>query len=135
VVARLLAGLLGAGAVWLTWSLGGQISPVCAWVSAAALAVFAPFVWQAHYATGDVPLVLFVMLCLIACPRALTPSATRWAWLWLPAVWAGLATSIKYNGVVVFGSVAVMLLQRWRREGRPGRRTPRGSWRARASRA
>jgi hypothetical protein len=116
VVARVLAGILGAGAVWLTWRIGWRVSPLCAWASAAAVALFAPFVWQAHYATGDVPLVFFVMLCLAACIRALPASATRWMWLWQPAAAAGLATSIKYNGIVVFAAVATMLWLRWRRE-------------------
>jgi 4-amino-4-deoxy-L-arabinose transferase-like glycosyltransferase len=122
LVARLFAGALGAGAVWLTWSIGRRVSPACGWVSAGALAVFGPFVWQAHYATGDVPLVFFVMLCLATCLRGLDVSATRREWLWLPAVWAGLATSIKYNGVFVFGATAVMLALRWRRDGAGWRR-------------
>ena len=113
VAARLLSAALGAGAIWLTWRIGSHLSPLCGWVSGLTLALFPPFVWQSHYATGDVALTFFVLACLSACIDGLSAS-TKWRSIWWPSIAAGLATSVKYNGFVVFGAVALMLYFRTR---------------------
>jgi len=107
VVSRLLAALLGAGSVWLTWRIGERLAPGAGVIAALLVALNGPQIWQSHYATGDGPLVFFVLLCLWMCFRGLESGWMRS--VWAPALLAGFATSVKYNGVAVCGAVAVLV--------------------------
>lgn len=107
VVPRLLAALLGAGSVWLTWRIGERLAPGAGVIAGLLVALNGHQIWQSHYATADGPLVFFILLCLWACFRCLDrPSLRSVA---IPALLAGFATSVKYNGVAVFGAVAVLV--------------------------
>jgi hypothetical protein len=125
VPARILAAVFGAGSVLLTVRLGRRVSPSAGVLAGALVCLFGPFVWQAHYATGDVPLLFFVLWSLLLCVREAEGSVPPRRGVWLGPLVAGLAISIKWNGVTVLGGVVAALVWRSRAEGWPASRLVR----------
>lgn len=119
LVGRLLTAALGAASVLLAWRIGRRFGAVCGWCTALSLALCGPFIWQSHFATPDVPLTFGMLLSLDACLGALAGPRTGTRWLWWPAISAGLATSMKYNGFVAFGAVGALVLLRSRGQPAP----------------
>lgn len=107
---RLLAAALGAGAVWLAWRIGSRVSPICGLSTGLMLALFPPLIAHARFATGDVPVAFFVLLCLYACVNGVQHSLSERRWTAWAGALAGLAASIKYNGILALGAVWMMLL-------------------------
>jgi hypothetical protein len=106
--ARLLTAIVGAIGVWVSYRIGLLWSKWTGVIAGLGLMLFGPYVHKAHYANPDVPLAVFSMFTLFTCLLALKrSSASLWS-LWIPAILAGLTTSIKYNGfVVVFTVIAL----------------------------
>jgi hypothetical protein len=113
---RILAAILGAGSVWLTWLVARRFLKQGVPVAALLVCFNASLVWQSHYATADGPLVFFVLICLTACLRALEPGKGTMTGIAAAAAAAGLAASVKYNGVAACGMVGTLVIILGRRD-------------------
>lgn len=118
---RVVAALIGAATVWLTYRLGKDLdSGSLGLVAAAQLAVYPMHVRESHFTLTDVPTTALVTLALYLTVRAgreRTVSAYAWA-----GCAAGLSAAAKYNGVVVAVAIGLAWLlhersapDRWRK--------------------
>ena len=105
-ICRWVSVLAGVGTVWAVYALSvaafGRRS--VGLVAALMMAVNPIHVRDSHFATVDITMTFFVVLCLVFSVRAVVrPSLAYFA---LAGVFAGLATSAKYNaGLVVLSIV------------------------------
>ena len=98
--ARLVVVACGVATVYVVWLIGHRLGGLrgAAWAGG-LMAVFALHVLNSHYATVDVPQTLFITLCLYFSLRLM--DEPNWRSYLLAGVSAGLAASVKYNGVLV----------------------------------
>ncbi len=95
---RTATALLGTATIVLVFRIGLRWGQGVALVAALAMAVLPSHVREAHFILTDTPLTFFVTLALLLSIRAAEDGRMRTlAWA---AVAVGLATAIKYNGVV-----------------------------------
>ena len=106
---RLVAALIGASTVWLTYRIGRDLdSPWLGLLAAAQLAFFPMHVRESHFILTDVPVTALTTLALWLAMRA-GRARTVSAYAWAGAV-VGLAAAAKYNGGVALVAVALVWL-------------------------
>ena len=98
---RVVVAILGLMTVVVSFAIGWRLGGRTAGLIAAGIVTLAPIhIESSRYVTTDVPVALFCALTLAASIRAIDePGRTRW-WI-LAAVFVGLATSTKWNGIAV----------------------------------
>jgi 4-amino-4-deoxy-L-arabinose transferase-like glycosyltransferase len=97
---RWVVAALGLATIPVTFAIGLRLQDVRAGLVAAAVVALAPLhVTNSRYVTTDVPLTLLCALTLLAAIEAQRRTGDRW-WV-LAGALAGLATSMKWNGVVI----------------------------------
>lgn len=102
LVSRLASAFLGAAAVGLVWLMTKDFPFWGRLAATLSLALFGPLINSSHFAIVDGPLTFFVTLALFFYQRQS---------FYLGAAAAGLATSIKYNGALVFLPLLFLLWQ------------------------
>jgi 4-amino-4-deoxy-L-arabinose transferase-like glycosyltransferase len=106
---RLVAALVGASTIWLTYRIGRDLeSPSLGLLAGAQLAFFPMHVRESHFILTDVPATALMALALwlaIRAGRVRTVSAYAWA-----GAVVGLAAAAKYNGAVALVAVALVWL-------------------------
>jgi hypothetical protein len=118
-IARLATAAFGVASVGLAYLIGALTSKRLGLIMAALFAIFPAYVWNAHYATPDVPLTFALMLMIYALMRYVASQS------WPSLLWASFAVAlgiaIKYPaaiGAVMIGIVIVAVAVRdkaWRR--------------------
>jgi 4-amino-4-deoxy-L-arabinose transferase-like glycosyltransferase len=98
VAGRTATALLGALTVVLVFRIGLRWGVTVALIAALAMAVMPAHVREAHFILTDTPLTLFITLTLLLSIRA--AEQQRLPALALAGLAVGLATAVKYNGVV-----------------------------------
>ena len=106
---RVVAALIGAATVWMTYRLGVALgSRRVALLGAAQLACHPMHVRESHFILTDVPVTALTTLTVwlaVRAGRRRQPGAYMWA-----GVAAGLAAAAKYNGGIALVAVAVVWL-------------------------
>ena len=106
---RLVAALIGASTVWLTYRIGRDLeSPWLGLLAGAELALFPMHVRESHFILTDVPVAALTTLALWLAMRAGRVQTVS-AYAWAGAV-VGLAAAAKYNGAVALAAVALVWL-------------------------
>lgn len=95
---RTATALLGTATIVLVYRIGLRWGQGVALVAALAMAVLPAHVREAHFILTDTPLTFFVTLALLLSIRAVEDGRMR-TLAWAAAA-VGLATAIKYNGVL-----------------------------------
>ena len=116
--ARLVVVACGVATVLVVFLIGrrlwGMLGGLCA---GGVMAILPLHVLNSHYATVDVPQALFITLCLYFSVRLVEEPTWR-NYLWA-GVCAGLAASVKYNGIAVLvAPVVAHVVQGLRNGGR-----------------
>lgn len=103
IAARSVTAVMGTGVVLLVYMLGRRLgSERLGLVAAALTAVLPGLVVDAHFATTDTPLTFMILLSLYLLLRAYDNWTVDSFWAYAGAGFVcGLATSTKYNGVVI----------------------------------
>lgn len=98
---RVMVAILGLATVVVSFAIGQRLGGRIAGLIAAAIVTIAPIhIESSRFVTTDVPVTLFCALTLAASIRAIDdPGRKRW-WI-VAAVFVGLATSTKWNGIAV----------------------------------
>ena len=116
---RVLDALIGTATVALAYEFGRRAYGWLAGIFAAAgVAVAFLHVRDSHFALLDIPLTLACTAGLYLAYRTIKASARRA--LFVNGVILGIAASLKYNGALVFGSMAVAQTIRARVQESPG---------------
>lgn len=119
LAARLLNAGLSAGLVALVYVIGARlVSAPVGLLGAALLSVSSLHVLHAHHEMGDLAQTFAVTASVAAATGILAAGRPR-SYL-LAGMFAGLAASAKYYGVIVLGAVAVAALPDLRRRGARG---------------
>jgi 4-amino-4-deoxy-L-arabinose transferase-like glycosyltransferase len=104
---RLVAAIIGAATVWITYRLGRDLgSSAVGLVAAAQLAVIPMHVRESHFILTDVPVTALTTLAVWLAVRASTSRNVQ-AYAAAGAV-GGLGAAAKYNGIVALVSLAVV---------------------------
>jgi 4-amino-4-deoxy-L-arabinose transferase-like glycosyltransferase len=112
---RLVAALIGALTVYLTYRLARELTgrPAAA-LAAAQLAVYPPHVRESHFILTDVPMTALTTLGVWLAIRAARRHELA-AYAWAGAV-CGLAAGAKYNGgVALVAPLTAWVVAEWRR--------------------
>jgi hypothetical protein len=113
---RILDALLGTFTVLLVFEFGRRAYGwLAGFLGAAALAVAFLHVRDSHFATLDIPLTLACVVALYVAYRIMHSRGVRP--LLLNGISLGVATSLKYNGALVFAAIATAQTLRARAEG------------------
>jgi 4-amino-4-deoxy-L-arabinose transferase-like glycosyltransferase len=106
VAGRTATALLGTLTIVLVFRIGLRWGVTVALIAALAMAVLPAHVREAHFILTDTPLTLFITLALLLSIRA--AEQQRLPALALAGLAVGLATAVKYNGVVALLMPAVV---------------------------
>ncbi|MEM7333738.1 MAG: glycosyltransferase family 39 protein [Chloroflexota bacterium] len=110
IAARAVSAIMGGATVFLVYLLGVRLGGKRLGLLAAAFTAVSPYhVADAHFSTTDTPLFFWVTLALYLIVRVHDnwESDTVWAFIGAGFI-AGLATSTKYNGVVLFVPLIIL---------------------------
>jgi len=118
LAARLLSAVAGTATVFLVYRLGGWLFDTATGLAAALfLAVAFLHVRDSHFGVTDVAMTALLTAALILLVRV---SASSFRGFAVAGFVAGLATSTKYNAVLLTAAAAVRLGLLWREERRAG---------------
>lgn len=123
LLARALSALAGTLTIYLIYCLARRLfDPLTGVVAAALLAVAFLHARDSHFGVTDVSMVMLVVAAVLALVRAHDePSPVRFLWAGLLA---GLATSTKYNALLLVAPLAVSQWLQARDDHRIDRRMP-----------
>lgn len=113
---RVISAFMGTGTVLLVYMLARRLGNNRQALLAAAIAAFLPrLVTHAHFATTDMPVTFWVTLGLYLLVRAYDNWREDDLWAYAGAgLICGLATSAKYNGIILLGPLLLVPLLRAR---------------------
>lgn len=116
IAARLVSVLMGTAAIFLIYLLGKRLGGNRLGLLAAGITAVLPYhVADAHFATTDTPLFFWITLALFLMVRTYDNWEHDNAWSYVGAGFvAGLATSTKYNGIVLMLPLVLIPLLRGR---------------------
>ena len=108
-IGRIYIALLSAGIVVCIFFIGNYLKRHAGTVASCMAAVFPPFVQTAHCITGDTVTALLGCLAMLAA-FAYLRGTKRLQWLFAMSFLAAAATLEKWNGMVICGLIAVVVI-------------------------
>lgn len=108
-IGRIYIALLSVGIVVCIFFIGNHLKNHAGTVACCLAAVFPPFVQTAHCITGDTVTAFFGCLAMLAALAYLRGTHQYW-WLFMMSGLAAAATLEKWNGMMICGLIAVVVI-------------------------